>query len=74
MKIHEPKGKTGYDPLWKMCPTFTELTKNFEEVYALEEILTVDEATVYLKGAFVFRSMYEIWYKTILTLWSKKWL
>jgi hypothetical protein len=29
--------------LYEMCPIFSELAKNFEEVYTLEEILTVDK-------------------------------
>lgn len=43
MKTHVLRGQTGYDPLWNMCPIFSELAEDFEEVYTLEKILTVDE-------------------------------
>jgi hypothetical protein len=38
------KGQPGYDPLFKIRPVIDTLITKFQDVYTLEEQMTIDEA------------------------------
>jgi hypothetical protein len=55
--IQKCRGQLGYDPLFKICPILHSLTSKFQELYTLEEELTIYEAICTFKGH-VFFSVY----------------
>jgi hypothetical protein len=43
-------GQPGYDPLFKIRPVIDTLTTKFQDVYTLEEQLTINEAICPFRG------------------------
>jgi hypothetical protein len=53
----KPRDQSGYDPVYKVQPILSSLTAKFQNVYAPQEFLTIDEAICAFWGTLTFSSI-----------------